>query len=89
MKFINGALEDIISTIFYLYNLVMSISTFPFTLIKLNNILRKIFVYSLFDYAFKDENFTKYKTEASQNYLYKIIYIKFKKNEKIQKNNVI
>lgn len=89
MKFINGALEDIISTIFYLYNLVMSISTFPFTLIKLNNILRKIFVYSLFDYAFKDENFTIYKTEASQNYLYKIIYIKFKKNEKIQKNNVI
>ena len=47
----------------------MSISTFPFTLIKLNNNLRKIFVYSLYDYNFKDANFTIYRMQASQNYL--------------------
>lgn len=69
LKFINGTLEDSISAIIYSYNLVMSISTFPFTLIRLNNNLRKIFVYSLYDYNFKDENFTIYRMEASQNYL--------------------
>ena len=69
IKFINGTLEDSISAIIYSYNSVMSISTFPFTLIKLNNNLRKIFVYSLYDYNFKDANFTIYRMQASQNYL--------------------
>ena len=72
IKYINGTLEDSISAIIYSYNLVMSISTFPFTLIRLNNNLKKIFLYSLFDYDFKDENFTIYRMEASQNYLNKI-----------------
>ena len=50
----------------------MPISTFPLTLVRLNNNLRKMFVYPLINYNFKDENFTVYKMEASQNYLNKI-----------------
>lgn len=72
IKFINGTLEESISAIIYSYNLVLSISTFPYTLFKLNNNLKKIFVYSLFDYELKDENFTIYRMEASKNYLNKI-----------------
>ena len=50
----------------------MPISTFPLTLVRLNNNLRKMFVYPLINYNFKDENFTVYKMEPSQNYLNKI-----------------
>ena len=50
----------------------MPISTFPLTLVRLNSNLRKMFVYPLINYNFKDENFTEYKMEASQNYLNKI-----------------
>ena len=72
IKFIHGALEEDVSVIIYSYNLVMPISTFPLTLIRLNNNLRKMFVYPLINYNFKDEIFTIYKMEASQNYLNKI-----------------
>jgi hypothetical protein len=72
IKFINGTVEEGISAIIYSYNLVMSISTFPFTLIRLNNNLRKIYMYSLYDYDFNDINISIYKMEASQNYLNKI-----------------
>ena len=72
IKFIHGALEEDVSVIIYSYNLVMPISTFPLTLVRLNNNLRKMFVYPLINYNFKDENFTVYKMEASQNYLNKI-----------------
>ena len=72
IKFIHGTVEEDASVIIYSYNLVMPISTFPFTLVRLNNNLKKIFVYSLIKYNFKDENFTVYQMEASQNYLNKI-----------------
>lgn len=72
IKFIHGTVEEDISVIIYSYNLVMPISTFPLTLVRLNNHLRKIFVYSLMNYDFKDENFTIYKMEPSQYYLNKI-----------------
>ena len=72
IKFIHGTVEEDASVIIYSYNLVMPVSTFPFTLVRLNNNLKKIFVYSLIKYNFKDENFTVYRMEASQNYLNKI-----------------
>lgn len=72
IKFIHRTIEEDISVIIYSYNLVMSISTFPLTLVRLNNHLKKMFVYSLMNYDFKDENFTIYKMEPSQNYLNKI-----------------
>jgi len=72
IKFIHGTVEEDISVIIYSYNLVMPISTFPLTLVRLNNHLMKIFVYSLMNYDFKDENFTIYKMEPNQYYLNKI-----------------
>lgn len=72
IKFIHGTVEEDISVIIYSYNLVMPISTFPLTLVRLNNHLRKMFVYSLMNDSFKDENFTIFRMEASKNYLNKI-----------------
>jgi hypothetical protein len=72
IRFIHGTLEEDTSVIVYSYNLVMPISTFPLTLVRLNNHLRKMFVYSLMNYDFKDENFTIFRMEPSQNYLNKI-----------------
>ena len=72
IKYIHGTIEEDASVIIYSYNLVMPISTFPLTLVGLNKNLRKMFIYSLMNYAFRDENFTIYRMEASQNYLNKI-----------------
>ena len=72
IKFIHGTVEEDASVIIYSYNLVMPISTFPITLVRLNNNLRKMFVYPLINFNFKDENFTVYKMEVSQNYSNKI-----------------
>lgn len=46
IKFIHGTVEEDASVIIYAYNLVMPISTFPITLVRLNNNLRKMFVYN-------------------------------------------
>ena len=72
IKFIHETVEEDTSVIIYSYNLVMPLLTFPFTLVRLSNNLKKMFVYSLIKYNFKDENFTIYRMEASQNYLNKI-----------------
>lgn len=72
IKFIHETVEEDTSVIIYSYNLVMPVLTFPFTLVRLSNNLKKMFVYSLIKYNFKDENFTIYRMEASQNYLNKI-----------------
>jgi len=72
IKYIHGTIKEDASVIIYAYNLVMPISTFPKTLVRLNNNLRKMFVYSLVNFDFKDENFTIYRMEPSLNYLNKI-----------------
>ena len=60
IKFIHGTVEEDASVIIYAFNLVMPISTFTRTLVRLNNNLRKMFLYSLENYDFKDEKFTIY-----------------------------
>ena len=87
IKYIHGTIEEDASVIIYSYNLVMPISTFSITLVRLNNNLRKMFIFSLINYGFRDENFTIYRMEASQNYL-NIIQRKWK-NTKEQLNLMI
>ena len=87
IKYIHGTIEEDASVIIYSYNLVMPISTFSITLVRLNNNLRKMFIFSLINYDFRDENFTIYRMEASQNYL-NIIQRKWK-NTKEQLNLMI
>ena len=73
IKFIHGTIEEDASVIIYSYNLVMPMSTFPLTLVRLNNNLRKMFIYSSLNDNFTNENFTIYRMEASQNYLNKVL----------------
>ena len=73
IKFIHGTIEEDASVIIYSYNLVMPTSTFTFTLVRLNNNLRKMFIYSSSKSNFTYENFTIYKMETSQNYLNKVL----------------
>ena len=87
IKFINTLKEEAVSIILNAYNLVMSVSTFLMTLIRLNSNLKKIYIYEIINYKLRDANYTIYGMKPSLNY-----YIKMKgkwKNTKSQHNLMI
>lgn len=72
IKYIHGSVEYDISILVNAYNLVLPISTFPLTLIRLNNNLRNVYVYGIINYNLIDANYTIYKMEPSKTYLKKM-----------------
>ena len=69
IKYIEGKLEEAISIIVNAYNLVLPISTFPMTLIWINNNLRNLFIYELGSYTLRKNNYTIHKMKPSNIYL--------------------
>ena len=87
IKFINTLKEEAVSIILNAYNLVMSVSTFLMTLIRLNSNLKKIYIYEIINYKLRDANYTIYGMKPSLNY-YKKMKGKWK-NTKSQHNLMI
>lgn len=69
IKFLHGSVEDDISVLVYAYNLVMAISTFPLTVIHLNDNLKKLFIYDIVYFFLKKGNYTIYIMKPSQKYI--------------------
>lgn len=67
--YLEGTLEEAISIIVNAYNLVLPISTFPMTLIWMNNNLRNLFIYELGIYKLRKYNYTLHKMKPSNNYI--------------------
>ena len=88
IKYIHGSIVDDIKVIINAYNFVMSISTFPMTLIWLNNYLKNLYIYDMMDFNyfesiydnFKYVNYTIYKMIPSKNY-YQIMFKKWNKTK--------
>jgi len=76
IKYMHGAVVDDITVIVHAYNFVTSISTFPMTLIWLNNYLKNLFIYDMMDFKYfetihfnlQNVNYTIYKMIPSQKY---------------------
>lgn len=68
IKFINSTKEYAVSIIVNAYNLVMSISTFSMTLIRLNSNLKAIYIYEIIYYNLIDANYTIYGMKPSLRY---------------------
>ena len=66
--YIHGTVEDDISVLINAYNLVMPVSTFPITLIVLNNNLRKLYFYEIIYYSLQKGNYIIHKMEPSIKY---------------------
>ena len=64
----NVTLENAISIIINAYNFVMPISTFPGTLIHLNNNLKNLYIYELLRYNIERVNYTIHKMKPSPKY---------------------
>ena len=60
---------EAISIIVNAYNLVLPISTFPMTLIWMNNNLQNLFIYELVGYKLRKYNYTLHKMKPSDNYI--------------------
>ena len=67
--YLEGTLEEAISIIVNAYNLVLPISTFPMTLIWMNNNLQNLFIYELVGYKLRKYNYTLHKMKPSDNYI--------------------
>jgi len=89
IKYMHGSIVDDIKVIINAYNFVMSISTFPMTLIWLNNYLKNLYIYDMMDFKyfeaihenFQYVNYTIYKMIPSNNY-YQIMFKKWKRTKK-------
>ena len=57
IKYLHGSIEEDISIIVNAYNFVMPVSTFPKTLIYLNNNLKHLYIYEIIDYKIKNVKF--------------------------------
>jgi len=68
IKYIHGVIEYDISVIVNAYNFVMPISTFPMTLIYLNNNLKNLYYYELLKFIITDANLTYHIMKPSNNY---------------------
>ena len=68
IKYIHGNLELDISVIINAYNFVLPISTFPFTLIRLNNNLQNLYFYELLKLNFENESYKIHIMIPSINY---------------------
>ena len=88
IKYMHGSIVDDIKVIINAYNFVMSISTFPMTLIWLNNYLKNLYIYDMMDFNyfesiydnFKYVNYTIYKMIPSNNY-YQLMNKNWKKTK--------
>ena len=69
IKYMEGTLEEAISIIINAYNIVMPVSSFPKTLIRLNNNLKNLYVYQTNFINLTNANYTEHKMKPSQNYL--------------------
>ena len=68
IKYILESVNDDISAIINFYNLVLSISTFTFTLINLNNNLNNIYFYNIVNYNITKINLTIHTMNSSSKY---------------------
>lgn len=68
IKFLHGSMEYDISVIVNAYNFVMPVSTFPYTLIYLNNNLKNLYVYRDDNFGPRHINYTLHKLPPSQKY---------------------
>ena len=79
IKFIHGSPIDAASILVNIYNLILPVSTFSYTLIRLNNNLRNIYIYDILvdieknwfygtDYYFQFDNFSIYQMKPSNKY---------------------
>ena len=88
---------EAISIIVNCYNLVLPVSTFPKTLINLNDNLKNLYIYEIVNYEIKNANYTIHKMKPSRKYI-KMMKHKWNKtreqldlmiNEKCINNNII
>ena len=68
IKYVHNSVLYHISLIVNAYNLVMPLSTFPWTLIQLNNNIKNLYIYNIFDYDLRNINCSIHKMEASTKY---------------------
>ena len=80
IKYIHGSIEYDISVIVNAYNFVMPISTFPMTLIYLNNNLKNLYYYELLKFNIKDAKFTFHIMKPSDKYRH-VMERKWKKSK--------
>ena len=88
ITYMHGSIVDDIKVIINAYNFIMSISTFPMTLIWLNNNLKNLYIYDMMDFNYFETifdnfhytNFTIYKMLPSKNY-YQIMNKKWKRTK--------
>ena len=81
IKYLHGKVEYDISVIINAYNFAMPISTFPMTLILLNNNLKNLYIYELLKFNTKNLNYTIHKMIPSNKYI-RIMQRKWKKSKK-------
>ena len=81
IRYIHGRVQFDISVILNAYNFVMPISTFPMTLIVLNNKLKNLYLYELLRFNTKNANYTVHKMIPSNLYR-KVMQRKWKKSKK-------
>ena len=67
--YIHGSVEHDISVVINAFNFVMPVSTFSFNLIVLNNNLKNLYIYDLFDFYLKNGNYTVHKMKPSPKYM--------------------
>ena len=79
IKYIHGTPLQDASVLVYAYNLILPISSFPYALFRLNNNLKRLYIYDILvekekinwygtDYYFQFDNFTIYKMKPSLTY---------------------
>ena len=77
--FIHGSILEDASILINVYNLILPVSSFPYSLIRLNNNLRKIYIYDIMleeekiyfyatNYYFKLDNFNIYVMKPTLTY---------------------
>lgn len=69
IKYLHGSVIEDISVVIYAYNFVMPESSFPKTLIYLNNNLKNLYFYEIIHHFIKNVNCTVYRMEPSPKYL--------------------
>ena len=68
IKFIHGSVEEAVSIIINIYNLVISFSTFILSLINLNDNLHNLYIYNIIDYKITKTNLAKHVMPPSSKY---------------------
>ena len=69
IRYIHGSLIEDISVIVNSYNIVLSVSTFSASLIRLNNNLKNVYIYEIINYKLKNINYTIHIMKPSSRYI--------------------